>query len=878
MTIISDLINRRRKNFGLARDIRNKIAREFNARFYLKQNSDIAHLRVDPLEHYLEFGLLEDRQPRGDFSPIYYRRLYSAELSGQAPFIHWITVGRDKGYLGHPWQNDPDLDDIALMRAEFDPEFYARSNPDVVRAGGDLFEHFQKFGWLERRDPNESFSIETYLRWYPELRLWGLNPFAHYLTVGRAAGHEAVGKKPPSVALLGARKDDAGWQASSTMFSEHLQYATKGPYWEARNTEITIGKEPKAKVIAYYLPQFHAIPENNANWGLGFTEWRNIIRGLPRFRGHYQPRVPEELGFYDLTDANVLKRQAEMAKAAGIHAFCFYYYSFNGRRVLERPIETFLSEDEIDLQFALMWANENWTRTWDGLDAAVLLEQKYREEDEAALIADIARHFADPRYIRIEGRPIFFIYRPGQIPDAETAIARWRDIFKTTHNEVPLIFMCQGFDDHDPRPYGLDGAIEFPPHKVCAGLPALNHHLDIFDPEFSGHVVSYDETIERSVGEAAPSYPLIKAATPFWDNDARRPGRGMVLQGSTPSKYEGWLRQLISFSHRNPVFGEHFVAVNAWNEWAEGAYLEPDVYNGAAYLNATARAVTGTRQQPHTGASENHNKIYSKAKLAIVIHIYYPDVFKELLIYLNEYKETKIFLTTVPEKLGELKTILESVSFEYEIHVNENRGRDVAPFVNVLEKIVSDGFEYVLKLHTKKSTHRSDGDVWRKHMYDLLAEPVQLERIIEALDQRPDVGMVGPEGHVLRLRTYWGSNEAKVCELALRLGVRNLYVDNMRFVAGTMFVARVKAIEPLLKLQLGFKDFEPEQGQLDGTLAHAIERIFSISTTLQDMLICSVSTDPRNLLTNLVESDYSFVKPTHRLGPVPNDENLRSKT
>ena len=860
MRLVSNLFRKKAKKKVIPSALRKEIAKEFDAEFYLKQNEDVAASRVDPLGHYIRHGMMEDRQPRGDFHPGYYRRKYSAELFGRHPFIHWILEGKAKGYLGHPWQSNSKIDEIALMKAEFDQEFYARVNPDVVKAGVDLFGHFLEYGWIERRDPSASFSIENYLKWYPELRATGLNPFAHYVTVAKSSGKEIAGTQSPSIALLGAESRLArGGQPTSSIFADHLRFASKGPQWEARDPTITEGQVLKAKIMAYYLPQFHPIPENDVNWGVGFTEWRNVIRGVPRFHDHYQPRVPEELGFYDLRDPDVLRRQAKMAKEAGIHAFCFYYYSFNGKRVLEKPINNFLAARDIDLQFAILWANENWTRTWDGLDASVLLKQDYREEDEPTLIADVARHFSDPRYIRIDGRPIFFIYRPAQIPDAKLAIERWRDMFRTRHNEIPLMFMCQAMDDNDPREYGLDGAIEFPPHKVCSGLPPLNHYLEAFDPEFKGHVVSYNETIERSVSEPPPPFPLIKGATPFWDNEARRPGRGMVLHGSTPVTYEAWLRQLVAFAHRNPVFGESFVAINAWNEWAEGAYLEPDVYNGSAYLNATARAVTDAPKGRNDKTAGKNRQSHGRGRTAVVTHAFYPEMLTELIPLFEKYENTAIFFTTVPEKLLKLQEMLKGVSFEYEIIVNENRGRDVSHFLVALKRLVSDQFEFVLKLHTKKSTQLSNGDLWRQEMYDLLAEPEQFERIISAINCREDVGMVGPEGHIVPLRLYWGSNEARVCELLLEMGIDKLYIDSMRFVAGTMFVARVKTLEPVLELGLSFEDFEPEEGQIDGTLAHALERIFSICASLDGMSICSASADTDNALTNVVEHEYAFV-------------------
>jgi lipopolysaccharide biosynthesis protein len=245
------------------------------------------------------------------------------------------------------------------------------------------------------------------------------------------------------------------------------------------------------------------------------------------------------------------------------------------------------------MPFCLMWANENWTRRWDGAGSEVLVSQDYHAEDDEAMVADFARHFADPRYIRVQGRPLLMIYRPALIPDAAAKVARWRRMFRDHCGEEPLLVMAQSFDDTDPRPYGLDGAIEFPPHKLIRQVRPVTHDLTLLDEEFKGKAYDYDDIVRVSLQEPPPPFPLIKTAMPSWDNDARRQGSGDVVTGSTPAKYEAWLRELVQMGQRQKFFGDALICVNAWNEWCEGAYLEPDVHFGAAYLNATARAVCG---------------------------------------------------------------------------------------------------------------------------------------------------------------------------------------------------------------------------------------------------------------------------------------------
>ena len=377
-------------------------------------------------------------------------------------------------------------------------------------------------------------------------------------------------------------------------------FANPGPGFEPADALDGRHMPSRVKTIAFYLPQFYAFEENDKWWGKGFTEWRNVARGTPRFRGHYQPRIPRDLGFYDLNNIDTIAAQAALAKHNGIDAFCFYYYWFNGRRLMEKPVDLFASSD-IDQQFCIMWANENWTRTWDGLENDVLIKQDYLNEDEDDFIADTARYMANERYVRIAGQPLFILYRPGLLTDAKATIEQWREKWHSMLGVTPLVMMVQGFDQQDPREFGLDGAIEFPPHKVCAGLKNITDQCHLLDSNYQGLVRDYSDVINSALSEPAPDFTLIKTVSPHWDNDARREGQGMTIHGSTPTLYEKWLNGALDFAIEHPVNGEPVAFINAWNEWAEGAYLEPDVHYGHAYLNATKRATKGIPAQTDAG-------------------------------------------------------------------------------------------------------------------------------------------------------------------------------------------------------------------------------------------------------------------------------------
>ncbi len=566
----------------------------FDADHYLNRYPDIAQAKMDPLEHYLCQGYMERREPNAIFDANYYITVH--KLDDSITFdalLHYIQSGEALGYkpskLFDPaWykkyyrlQDDEGVLAHYMMHRkgpfspipDFDAGYYLKSYPDIAAAGVDPFDHYISYGYTEGRNPSADFDTKYYVKRYLNGKM-DTNPLVHYIE-NRAAGNQPR-----------ASDNDPSIPANVKRFTK------PGPYFEDPRP-IAMSVPRKAKVLAYYLTQFHAFPENDRWWGKGFTEWTNVPRGLPRFHGHFQPRVPRDGGFYNLTDIDIMRRQCEAAKTGGVHGFVFYYYWFNGKRLMEKPLEMFLRSRDINMPFCLMWANESWTRRWDGLEGEVLISQDYSEADDAGLVADYLRHFADPRYIRVAGRPLLMVYRPRLIPETAATIAKWRALFRTQGGEDPIMIMSQSFDDYDPREFGLDGAIEFPPHKITKKTKLINDGLTVLDDSFSGQVYEYEDVVRVSLEEPTPGFPLIKTVVPSWDNDARRQGTGLVIQGSTPKLYEDWLSKLVDQAHRTPFFGEPIVCINAWNEWCEGAYLEADLHFGSAYLNATGRAVTG---------------------------------------------------------------------------------------------------------------------------------------------------------------------------------------------------------------------------------------------------------------------------------------------
>ena len=388
--------------------------------------------------------------------------------------------------------------------------------------------------------------------------------------------------------------------ATAESLIEHYTHnAGPGRHYDDGSEIPEVGGDPAVRLIAFYLPQFHAIPENDRWWGTGFTEWTNVTKALPRFAGHYQPRLPGALGFYDLQHPETLRRQAEMAKLYGVHGFCFHHYWFGGRRLLERPLDNLLANPDIDLPFCVNWANENWTRRWNGADQEILIAQNHSPEDDLAFARSLEPLFDDPRYIRIGDRPLLMLYRPGRLPDAAATAERWREHFVRQGRPDPYLLMFQSNGDEDPRPYRFDAALGFPPHRGNDRIPSVQAPL-MFDHNFRGTIKRYEDLASEAVLHRPTDYRYFPGVTPQWDDNARRPGRGHVFVGSTPERYSEWLETECRWVADRPR-DERIVFINAWNEWAEGAYLEPDRHFGYAYLAATARALGRLGDPPRKG-------------------------------------------------------------------------------------------------------------------------------------------------------------------------------------------------------------------------------------------------------------------------------------
>jgi hypothetical protein len=352
-----------------------------------------------------------------------------------------------------------------------------------------------------------------------------------------------------------------------------------------------------ARAIAFYLPQYHPIPENDRFWGKGFTEWTNVTSAKPLFRGHKQPFLPSDLGFYDLRVAEVRNQQANLAKEAGIEGFCYWHYWFgNGQRALESILDDVIATGLPKYPFCVGWANESWTGKWHGLDNEILFEQTYPSTDDyVAHFETVLLFFQDPRYICVDGKPVFLIYRPDLMPSFPEFRAVWDE--RATNAGLPGIhwisngskseksYVKMGFDGYVPN--NLSSIIDQSRQRKYALLRRLRQRILGPRPTILAYKEYVSYVINMSVGNS--EYPV---AYPNWDNTPRLGPRGYVLSNSDPSLFSQVLEYYVRQISNRP-FSTRFVFIKSWNEWAEGNTLEPSVRHGSSYLSACADVLIG---------------------------------------------------------------------------------------------------------------------------------------------------------------------------------------------------------------------------------------------------------------------------------------------
>jgi len=696
-------------------------------------------------------------------------------------------------------------------------------------------------------------------------------------------------------------------------------------------------RESDVKPIALYLPQFHTFRENDEWWGKGFTEWTNTRKSKPRFASHYQPREPHaDIGYYDLSDWHVMQRQAELARKHGIYGFCFYNYWFSGKRLMEKPVDLFLAHPEIDIHFCLCWANENWTRAWDGGVSQILIGQGY-ENDSLQYIIDLKKYIEDPRYIRVGGKPVVMIYRPGLLPNASKTFQCWREWARNNGIGEILIWIQRGCSQNGDSLMieGADAEVEFPPNGTAEfnQIDPRAFGLEIGE----GYLLNYKDLVRNVI--TGNGYVERYAHTVYrgvmlgWDNAARRRSGFCTWYGFSLPDYYKWCRYVVEDARKRHGKDDRFFFVNAWNEWAEGTYLEPDSRFGYAAINVTSRALFDMPLHPKLIAGEgrridaleefkaqnlldrgiplfpyglygmyhpesvrapawawsdcnkrqdpvaelqrlrerfvsDEQRACEKMKLkrlyiddmplptvalngsiAVHLHLYFIDMLDFVFDYLSNVPFEFDLYISIPDVVecnaGDITSRMRRVKKVGKVQIRrcENRGRDIAPLICTFGRELSK-YDYIAHFHTKKSSHTPTHSVWAQFIFEhLLGSEGRVRRILSLLQN--DYRVVSPPDFLLMPEepSGWGSNLENAQKLVALSGMDfdlQKEFPVIEFPQGSMFWARGATLRRFFTLPITEKDFPAEPIGTDGSLAHALERLFFVWGIEENAGVCQV--------------------------------------
>jgi len=792
-----------------------KVSGLFDSQHYLSQVG--THVRPeDAIWHYFEYGTAQGLNPSQLFSTRYYLSCNSdVELAKMNPLAHYVKFGKNEGR--HPSQIAADMD---LVRNVFDAEFYLEKNPDVARANIDPLFHYCIVGWKEGRDPSSSFSTKAYIA---KMQGGGRpvgNPLVHKCRVNNT--YQKSHSKDPDL-LIDVYED-----------SVISAFANKDDI----------------KPIAFYLPQFHEVEENNEWWGKRFTDWTSCKRAKKVYGDQWQQRKPHpDIGYYDLTDIGTLKKQAAIAKRHGIHGFCFYYYNFSGKRLLEKPLNLLCENKDIDINYCVCWANENWSRRWDGSDDEILMKQKYLPRDNENTIADIAKLFSDPRYIRFESKPVVLVYRKSHLKDPVETTETWRKWCRENGIGDIYLICVQTYQDYtDPRKYGFDAASEMPAHLHH---PSINRNFSPAGLEhgFSGRIHSYADYANGIIDirkREKVDYTLFRTVALKFDNTGRKPHGPHIFTHFSVDIFHRWLLDSMWYACKELPRGSRFIFINAWNEWAEGTYLEPDVHFGYTALNTVSRALNGTRpptfRKPRRGPTCPSRILFTDSEfdktdtmavpagscsVAVHIHIYHDDLIPQFVAALKHFERPfHLFVTTPFEAVEEkVRKAFGSIPLvqELEVVLCENRGRDIGPLLVEIGPRLSD-FDIMLHIHSKKSD-----PVWFQYLKDrTFGSSKIVNRIINQLYNEESVGVVYPQTYPRwSYHEDFGGNGDKIREVCKFLKIKTPPEENIHFPAGSFYWAKPKALKKLFNYKWNYEHFPEEPIGNDGTLAHGVERLIS---------------------------------------------------
>jgi len=583
------------------------------------------------------------------------------------------------------------------------------------------------------------------------------------------------------------------------------------------------------KVIALYLPQFHSIKENDNWWGKGFTEWVNVKKSIPLFKCHHQPRIPGDklnyLGYYELINPNIIKKQVELAKSHGIYGFGIYYYWFSGKRLLEKPLDIYLNNKDIKFPFLLIWANENWTKRWDGKDKEILIKQEYKKEDPENFIKDIKKYLIDPRYIKISNKSVLGIYEPNKIPKLNETISILRT--KSKEYEIGDLFILTTFNENitifSEYIYLFDGAYDFPPRTGLGKFKVKFKDTFIYSELIYKNLLFNINNITNK-----NNFQLFRGSMLEWDNCPRRKDC-FIFDYYSPEQFYILNKIIIDWTKKFHNNTNKYIFINAWNEWGEGTYLEPDEKYGYASINSLSKAIFNLKLIQNY----NLNNLNEKSQIAIHVHLYYEELINEIINKTNNIPcrfdlYISIANKTIKKKI-ENSIKLNSKAEKFEVKLLPNKGRDILPLLIQLKNVIKN-YKYFCHIHTKKSNHIVFGDEWRNYLYNnLIGNNEIISEILTDFENNQKLGFIFPEPYY-KILDIFGIQKYDSNYKYMNFILKKLYskyrikINYFDYPSGNMFWAKVNAVYQIFNFNIKF--FPKEKGQLNLTLMHGIERLW----------------------------------------------------
>ena len=580
------------------------------------------------------------------------------------------------------------------------------------------------------------------------------------------------------------------------------------------------------KPIALYLPQFHSINENDKWWGKGFTEWTNVKKINPLYKGHHQPRIPGDilnyLGYYELTNLEVIKKQIELAKNHGIYGFGIYYYWFSGKKLLETPLDLFLKNKNIDFKFLLIWANENWTRRWNGLNKKILIKQEYNDKDSVNFIIDIKKYLIDERYIRINRKPVIGLYEPKKIPNLKKTIFIWRnECYKLGIDEIFILVTLNNYNFEEFKNLKLfDGVYEFSPR-------------DLFNCKikYSSYLL-YTSALYKNMNfiNITNEFPLFRGSMLEFDNSPRIKSSPDIFENYSPEQFYLINKRIIEWTRKRYNINNRFIFINAWNEWGEGAYLEPDEKYGYASINSLSKAIFN---KDYKEININFKYFNIRPIIAIQVHIFYDELVKDIINKVNNIPfEYDLYISTncLIKKINIQNYIKNySNSKRVSIEILENKGRDVLPLLIQMKSRIKK-YKYFCHIHTKKTIYTNIGDEWRNYLLEnLLGNKKIILDILSDFENNDKLGFIFPENYY-KVVFQFGIQLNRISKSIILYFLKKYFHKykigkKLEFPAGNMFWAKVKSIYQIFNEEY-INETPIEMGQKDGTIMHGIERIW----------------------------------------------------